>query len=95
MSVMVPLENMVSNIIGSIIDPFTNLIGDWFWAIILVAIVGAVYIKSESYAPPMAVMMTMSLLMTTVISSDVRYFFAVLSGLGVMAMLYAAYTRRR
>lgn len=95
MSLMVPLENMVSNIIGSILEPFTDLIGDWFWAIILVAIVGAVYIKSESYAPPMAIMMVMSMLMTGVISSDVRYFFAVLSALGVAGMLYSAYTKRR
>lgn len=91
----VPLENMMPDLIGTVIDPFTDLIGDWFWAVILLVIIGGVYIKSETYGPPMAVMMVFSTLLTAVITSDVRYFFAVMSALSVAGMLYAAYTRRR
>lgn len=93
---MVPaLDNMMVDLIDTVISPFTDLIGDWFWAAILVVIVGAVYIKTESYGPPMAVMMMFSVLLTPVITSDVRYFFAVLSAISVAGMLYAAYTRRK
>ena len=90
-----PIENMMPDLIGTVIDPFTDLIGDWFWAVILVVIIGGVYIKSETYGPPMAVMMVFSTLLTAVITSDVRYFFAIMSALSVAGMLYAAYTRRR
>lgn len=91
----VPIENILPDIINAIVDPFTNLMGAWFWATILVLIVGAVYIKTESYGPPLAVMMVMSVLLTAVVPTDVKYFFAVLSALSVAGMLYGAYTRRR
>lgn len=93
---MVPaLENMMPDLINTALSPFTDLIGDWLWATVLVVIVGGVYIKTESYGPPMAVMMVFSTLLTAVITSDVRYFFAIMSALSVAGMLYAAYTRRR
>jgi len=93
---MIPaLENMMPDLIGTVLNPFTDLIGDWFWAVVLVVLIGGVYIRSESYGPPMAVMMVFSSLLTAVITSDVRYFFAIMSALSVAGALYAAYTRRR
>jgi len=68
---MIPaLENMMPDLINTVISPFTDLIGDWLWAVVLVVIVGGVYIKTESYGPPMAVMMVFSVLLTPVIRDN-------------------------
>lgn len=93
---MVPApENMMSDFIYTLLSPFTDLMGDWFWGIVMFAIVGVVYLRSDSWAPPMAMMMVMSSLLTTLLQTEVRYFFGLLTVLGIASLLYTMYQRRR
>ena len=93
---MVPApENMMKDFIETMIGPFTDLIGDWFWAIIMFSIVGAIYLRTDSWGPPMAVMVTMSALLTSLLNTEVRYFFAIMAVLGVAGLLYSMYRRRQ
>lgn len=90
----IPPENVLDDFWYTVTSPFTDLLGNWFYAAILVIIVGGVYIKTESYGPPLAVMIIASALLAGVIVSPVRYFFALLTGMGITALLFVVYRGR-
>jgi len=84
-------ENIPSNLIDAILSPFTGLLGDWFWAVFWCTVVGAVYMKSESPGPPLALLILVSVLMASVLESPVRYFFAIMAALAGGAILVWLY----
>lgn len=85
---------MLSDLVDTIISPFTGLLGDWFWAIIFCVIIGGIYIKSEDPGPPVAATIIISVLMAAVLGSVVRYFFAIMAGIGFAAIVYFVYRGR-
>jgi len=92
----VPPENMLDSIYETIVSPFTDLMDDWFYAGIFMLLIGAIYIKSESWGPPTAIMIIVggTTLFTGVLNPSVRSFFAIMAALGVGVMLVNVYRGR-
>ena len=89
-------ENMLDDIYDTIVSPFTDLMDDWFYAGIFLLLIGGIYIKSESWGPPTAIMIVVggTTLFTGILNPSVRSFFAIMAALGVGVMLVQVYRGR-
>lgn len=90
----IPPENMLDDFYDSIVSPFTGLVGDWFYAMIFMLLIGGIYMKSESWGPSAAVMIVVGMLFTGVLSSPVRLFFVIMTALGIGSLLVHVYRGR-
>lgn len=94
MALIIALENIMGDLGATIIEPFTDLLSNWFWVIIYSTLAGGVYLKSEKATPVIAVLLVSIGLMAVVISSPARYLYAIFIGLGAAALIVKLYRRR-
>lgn len=87
----VAIENILSDIIRAVTSPYTDLLGDWFWAIVFMTIIGGIYIKSEHPGPAAVMMIVIGTLMAGVLDTAVRYVFAIFAAAGVASIIYILY----
>ncbi len=67
-----------------VIGPYVNLLGNWFWVIIMFLAVGAVYLRTRSFGPTFLVLLVGSSILNAFIpGGEIRamLFFAVVFGI--------------
>jgi len=90
------MENIVmDNVITWTIEPYTNLIGDYFWAFMLFITVIAVYLRTRSFGPAFLTMMIGSSILNVVLPGGpfrTIIFFSVV--FGIMYTFYRIFVRK-
>lgn len=84
-------ENMIDDLVNTVISPFTDLLHNWFWGIIFSVIAMAVYTKSGHPGPATAVMILSTVFCAAVLDSPIVYIYAILAALGFVAVIYKLY----
>lgn len=90
---VVELDNVPQDWIGTVLEPFTDVMGNWFWAILWTSIAAGVYIKSEGVALPTVIMILSTVFVAATLDVSVVYLYAVLAAAGMASIFYKLYRR--
>jgi len=94
MPALTEIDNMMGDMVGTVIEPFTDLIGNWFWVIIWTTIAGGVYMKSENVALPSVILLLTVVFVAGTIDVSAVYIYAILAALGIATVVYRVYRGR-
>lgn len=94
LSSVVDLDNVSLNWMGAVFEPFTDLLGNYFWVIFWTAIAGGVYIKTEGVALPSVILILSTVFVGATLETEVVYLYAILAAAGIATVVYRLYTRR-
>lgn len=83
------------NIWDITVGPYTNLLGGYFWAIILLIMAALVYLKSNSIGPTSLVLIIGFSVLTPFIPGDTQPMFIFFVWIGVALAFYHALVRRK
>jgi membrane protein implicated in regulation of membrane protease activity len=92
-----PLEFLQSgHYVQAVINTFTDILGSWFWVIILFVLVVVSYMKSGNVVYPavMAIIGTAMFAVYGYIPTQYQGIFYTIAALAIATMIYAAFGKR-
>jgi len=96
---MLNATQLMQNPLKEILSPFTSsLLGQFFYAIVFLFIVGAVYIKTRNLTPTMAMMAMIGSLFSSILTASgaglaVLILFYVFTGIGIAGLVASVFLR--
>jgi hypothetical protein len=91
---VVELDNIMGDFVGTVVEPFTDIIGNWFWVILWTTIAGGVYLKSEGPALPTVILLLTIVFVAATLDVTAVYLYSILAALGIATIVYRIYRGR-
>lgn len=76
------------------VRPFTDVMGSWFYAIMIYSFVGLIYVKTQRAFLPSAVLMLCGITMASVLPGEVTFITLSMIGFGFVGIVYHIAKRR-